>query len=315
MCGKTVRENTVRTAGCVMVVLWCVVLTWFGTCSAVAETSCQPDLQIACKGGEYVGQGVYTTDSDSQSVTGLARARAALEYCIAIQNDGDVRDCFVVREREGVTHSKWIRRYFDAEEGGNDITESICGDGWATPVLGSGASNVIRLCVVPGAGTDRQDIELVATSALTEGDLNLTPDTSEALRFEMTTPQGVIDIDTLHDNMAGYTYSGPVTVVKIVPKAQGRTLQYDGHSLLLEDSIRYVLTSGSMTVELRNLQPDAKNWNQAKGHWWLKVSAAVVGLEPHPVEAETVPADVVGISSQMPSTARPVRVKRWKEVQ
>lgn len=315
MGGEAIRKHSVRrTATHVMAMLCCVALTWLGTGTAGAETRCQPDLQVACKGGEYVGRDVYTTDVSIQAVTGTAGARATIDYWIAVQNDGSVADRFVLKEREGMTHSKWIRRYFDAQEGGNDITEDIGGDGWTTPVLSAGAVQVIRLSVVPGAGADSQSTALVATSALTAGDLNLNPGMGAGVRFEMVTAQGLIDIQTLHDNGAGYTYEGAATEVRIKPKGQGRTLQHDGRSLTLAPSTRYVLTSGAMTVKLRNLQPNANNWNQANGHWWLKVSAAAAVLEPNPVEGEEPPSDVVGITSARSGAGQPVRVKRWQEV-
>ncbi|UCF07588.1 MAG: LamG domain-containing protein [Thermoplasmata archaeon] len=117
------------------------------------------------------------------------------------------------------------------------------------------------------------------------GDLNLNPSSSPNNRFEMQTPFGLIDIDTLHTHGSGYSYNGTATEIRIKPKAQGRTLVLNGQTIQLAPNRRYTVTSSSMTVYLRNTQGGAK-WNQAKGHWWIDICAANATIIPFPAPSE-----------------------------
>ena len=113
------------------------------------------------------------------------------------------------------------------------------------------------------------------------GDININPGNSTDHYFTMSTSAGTIDRDTLMANGAGYSYQGPASSVKFRPKAQGRTLVINGQSVQLANTT-YTITSSSMTVFLRNLNPGAKKWAQAMGHWWLEISATNVSITPDP---------------------------------
>ncbi len=301
---------------------WCMLVAWLSIVTAAAPAddavlSCQPDLKIAPAGGDYSGEDVYSATGLGQTIERRGSRRSVVQYWIAVQNDGGVRDCFQLRGNPNVSHSKWIQRYYDALEGGNEITGLVRGSGWKTAVLPPGQEQIIRLYVVPGAEVDRLDIALTASSSLTTGDLNITPSSGADLRFEMETPSGLIDIQTLHDNQAGYTYEGPASVIRIAAKAQGRTLQHLGHALALSDGVRYTITSDNTVVNLRNRQPGSKGWNQAKGHWWLELTATSAALDPTPGGCETPKLDTFSIITTKGSGSggggARLRVREWKE--
>jgi hypothetical protein len=114
------------------------------------------------------------------------------------------------------------------------------------------------------------------------GDLNLNPANSSNNRFEMQTPSGKIDIDTVSENGSSYSYLGAATEVKVKPKGQGKTLVINGNTIQLTPSERYTISSPSMTVNLRNTHSGG-DWSQAKGHWWIQISVTDAKITPDPV--------------------------------
>jgi hypothetical protein len=129
-----------------------------------------------------------------------------------------------------------------------------------------------------GTGTINDDDKIVAN---VEGDLNINPATSEENRFEMQTPIGIIDIDVINTEGDTYTYFGTATEIKVMPKAQGRTLNIGGVDVELNTNTRYIITStgAEMNVELRN----TKNGN---GNWWIYISGENVTIVPYPVTSK-----------------------------
>ena len=108
------------------------------------------------------------------------------------------------------------------------------------------------------------------------GDLNINPSISQLERFEMQTPQGLIDIDKIYAEGDVYTYAGPATEIRVMPKAQGDKITIDGVEVALRKDQRYTISSvdSQMKAHLRNV----KNGN---GHWWIEISAANVIITPH----------------------------------
>jgi hypothetical protein len=126
--------------------------------------------------------------------------------------------------------------------------------------------------------TDLGTIQLEKQVALTiSGDLNINPATSEGNRFEMQTPDGLIDIDVIYENGDGFTYNGSATEIKIMPKAQGRTLTIDGVDVQLGTNARYTITSNDtpMDVELRNTK-------SGNGSWWINITGENIVILPAP---------------------------------
>lgn len=112
------------------------------------------------------------------------------------------------------------------------------------------------------------------------GDLNLDPGASKNVRFEMQTPSGLIDRDTLKDNGPTFSYEGPATELKIKVKGPGTTLIVNGLKVQMAHNVRYTMTSSDMEVYLRNTV-DGEDF---MGHWWIEVVATGTTIEPDPFE-------------------------------
>ena len=116
-----------------------------------------------------IGDNFYNADGSDQTKTGQTPPGTASTYPITVQNDGDVAESFrIVGTAEG---DGWGVSYFDALEGGEDITEQVTGDGWATPEITPGESIVIRVEMTSDSqmlpGTTK-DVLVTAVSLLNE---------------------------------------------------------------------------------------------------------------------------------------------------
>jgi len=109
-----------------------------------------------------------------------------------------------------------------------------------------------------------------------EGDLNINPGNSTNNEFQMETPSGFIDRDEVHTNAPEFSYSGIATVVRVKPKAQGRTLTINGADITLRTNVRYTITSDNMTVNLWN---DHINNGKAMGRWWITIKPPAFSIE------------------------------------
>ncbi len=126
----------------------------------------QADVLVACGDGDFVGGDVHGTDPSEQSVSTNVGPHQTAGYLIRIENDGEEAVPYILKEASR-GHTKWIARYFDAAEGGTEITDDVQGDGWDAGTLAPGASVTVRLAVVPGA--EETSLEVVL-DALYEGD-------------------------------------------------------------------------------------------------------------------------------------------------
>ena len=124
------------------------------------------------------------------------------------------------------------------------------------------------------------------------GDLNINPGNSW-FEFILDTPSGQITRDTLHDQGAGFGYSGQATSVKIKVKAAGRVVTINGQEVTLNTNDFYTISVASpmhMSVNLRNLNPTALTWPHAMGHWWIYIAAVNATITPPPAIPPPVPA-------------------------
>lgn len=120
------------------------------------------DLQVAVSGQDYVGDGVYNSGGGGQSCTTASGSMTAAEYLVRVENDGTSACAFTINEKHR-GHDSWIVRYFDAVEGGQEISDGVEGDGWSTGTLAAGECRTIRVVVVPGARQDSLQIQLSGT--------------------------------------------------------------------------------------------------------------------------------------------------------
>ncbi|HHE40871.1 MAG TPA: hypothetical protein ENL10_05160 [Candidatus Cloacimonetes bacterium] len=123
------------------------------------------------------------------------------------------------------------------------------------------------------------DSEGAPTTTLSmEADLNINPTNNASKRFQMQTPSGQIDRDTLHSNGSSYTYSGTATEIRLKPKSGGNTITVNGSDIVLATSTVYTITSDVMTVYLRN----SHGPGNAMGHWWIDITCTDVTVSPDP---------------------------------
>jgi C1A family cysteine protease len=121
----------------------------------------QPDLQVrTASSPTYQGDNLY---NQNQTVDTAVMAGVTATYYVKLENDGDNSDIFTVVGSAG--GDGWTVAYFDAESGGNNITEQVANAGWASPEMTAGSSRVLRVEVTPDSGTTGiKQVQLSATS-------------------------------------------------------------------------------------------------------------------------------------------------------
>ena len=145
------------------------------------------------------------------------------------------------------------------------------------------------------------------TSTLSmEADLNINPSNNANHRFQMQTPSGQIDRNTLHSNGSDYTYSGTATEIRLKPKSDGRTITVNGDDIILSTSTVYTITSDAITVYLRN----SHGPGNAMGHWWIDITCADVTLSPDPGLPE--PGDDDDDDDDEEITLEDIEILYWK---
>ena len=122
---------------------------------------------------------------------------------------------------------------------------------------------------------------------ITGANLNANPANSSGNIFELTKADGTeLDMDDMSDyfhenNNTNLSYSGGASEVKIMVKAQGRTITIDGVDVELNTNTRYTFT-GDMIVNLVNTRDNPNSWGQAKGHWWISIAGTGIEITPTP---------------------------------
>jgi len=111
------------------------------------------------------------------------------------------------------------------------------------------------------------------------GTLNINPGNSSNNEFQMETPTKYIDRDEIHKNAPEFEYEGPATIVRVKPKAQGRTLNINGTDFELNTNARYTISSNNMNVKLWN---DHIKKGKAMGKWWIEIDAEAATIELDP---------------------------------
>jgi hypothetical protein len=105
--------------------------------------------------GSYHGDDIYASivGTDDQTASYIANFWATSVFHIKIENDTNTIDPYVIKARgDGANFSV---RYYDALEGGNDITSEITGSGWTTgSLLPYGDFTEIRLEVSGNNSSD-----------------------------------------------------------------------------------------------------------------------------------------------------------------
>lgn len=123
--------------------------------------SYQPDNQIKNYWWSlYIGNNIY--NESGQTINQLTDLNQPAVFHIKIQNDGTIVDNISVRAIELPTAGSWVIEYFDALQGGNNITSQITSSsGWMTGELIFCQSRQIRVEIAPNANVPQMTIKRI----------------------------------------------------------------------------------------------------------------------------------------------------------
>ncbi|KQC04568.1 MAG: hypothetical protein APR54_08770 [Candidatus Cloacimonas sp. SDB] len=162
----------------------------------------------------------------------------------------------------------------DVEEGSEvisqiEIISNITMNMQGNPVTHSGRA------VLQGIGTEGSEDEGGGYSIF--GSLNINPGNSANNEFQVHTPDGgYFSRDEVHQNAPQFSYNGPASIVRVRPKAQGRTLTINGTDYTLANT-RYEIVSDNMTINVWN---DKLKNGKAMGKWWISIDAVGATIDP-----------------------------------
>lgn len=168
-----------------------------GTTTGLTSPS-QPDMLIRRAADPlYVGNDIYNTTGEAQTVADTAGWDRPAEYMLKLQNDGNITDSFLVTGTGG--GAGWVVTYYDAAEGGADITSQVTGSGYPVGPLAAGNSAEFRAVVSLEPGVPPQTRHDLIVTATSVGD----SDTRDVVRARTTrttlSSQPDLLIRTAHD--------------------------------------------------------------------------------------------------------------------
>ncbi len=167
--GLSVPGNTVQT---VAVTLISGVMPTHGDQLVAATTARprhQPDLMVRREiDPRYAGKGVYNATGDSQTVADQGDASLPVRYYLQLVNSGNLTDQFLVRGPAG--GGGWTVAYFDALNGGSNITAQVTGAGWITPGLTISAGVEFRVEVTGDATVQGVGVNQLLLTAVSQAD-------------------------------------------------------------------------------------------------------------------------------------------------
>jgi len=139
-----------------------------------------------------------------------------------------------------------------------------------------------------------------------EADLNINPTNNSSMRFQMQTPGGQIDRNTLQSNGSSYTYSGIATEIRVKPKSGGNTIIVNETVISMATGTTYTITSDNMTVNLRNVGGPGN----AMGHWWIEITCNEPSVSPDPGLPEPEP-EPEGGEEAVEATLEGIEILYW----
>ena len=135
------------------------------TCSP-ALAAYQPDVMVRGRGETFWrGEGIYYTTRLNQTKVRYVRPGVTAIYELRVQNDGSSNDTFLITGTPG--DANWQIRYYDALEGGNNITSAVTNSGWLTRSVGPTGWQSLRIEVTAGASAvsgDEKQVRVFAVS-------------------------------------------------------------------------------------------------------------------------------------------------------
>ncbi len=126
----------------------------------------RPDLLIRnAYDTPVAGNDVYNDTGDNQRQSTAVAPGLSAAFVATLQNDATAADAFTLTGPAG--SAGWAINYFDAAEGGSDITAQVTGAGWRTSSLAPGAALEVRVELSPAAslpGGQQIDVRVTAAS-------------------------------------------------------------------------------------------------------------------------------------------------------
>jgi hypothetical protein len=114
-----------------------------------ADGATQPDGRIRVNHGSWAGADIYNATAEGQWRTGRADPRNKIVFRVGIQNDGFLRDRFVVNSACTGNLDSFRLRYF---RGTSEITAAVKGGTYRTPWMSPGARMTLEAWVKVKAG-------------------------------------------------------------------------------------------------------------------------------------------------------------------
>lgn len=103
----------------------------------------KPDARIRKGSGSLRGNNIYNDDGKNQTISAGRRRGESLTFKVNVQNDGTVKERFIVRAT-GASTTMYTVRYF---RGTTEITSSVVAGTYLTPMLAPGEAVGIRAIV------------------------------------------------------------------------------------------------------------------------------------------------------------------------
>ncbi len=113
----------------------------------------QPDFWLRKAGiTEYVGLDIYANEQGQQAMKASTQIGETVIYLFKVQNDGKSPAKFMLI---GSGSSKgWVVSYFNAYDGGDNITANVVGGGYPIAELAAGEYALFRCEITPGADVE-----------------------------------------------------------------------------------------------------------------------------------------------------------------
>ena len=215
----------------------------------------QPDNLIKAPSDDsYIGEDIYNTTGENQIKEQILAGGDTAVYQIKIENDGNVKDTFVVKG--DAAPDGWEIKYYDAFDGGTDITSRIVNDGWVVSDLEPGDSVHLRMEVIPSDGVPGDST--IDTKVTTNSSFD---DSKEDVVIARSTTASSIQVDNLIKNIGEVDYIGnniynnDATNQTKIQSIESDSIaifhirvENDGNS---EDSIRITGTGGSSKWDVK----------------------------------------------------------------
>ncbi len=103
----------------------------------------QPDMHIGKDEHSYIGDNIYNTTGENQTVEKEGKGGETVVFFIKIENDGNSEDTIIIKGTQG--NNRWEVKYFYPKHSSTQITEKVINEGYPIGPLSPGEYDEIRL--------------------------------------------------------------------------------------------------------------------------------------------------------------------------